>query len=170
MVDKQTFNLQEKEWLIDNPDNIKMGRTWLMDYLGKCKGKILFVGVNSYTKEYYKFVPNPELFETVDICPKRGKKGGSPHKHHICDFKQLNIKEHQYDHIILNGIDGFQGYEIHNDSIFLDTRPKYHCYEQLELLDPAEANIPKLIKMYISFFNTLMLRESQSSNLIPVLF
>ena len=97
------------------------GREWLeKKYLSFLSGSILFVGVNTYTKHYPELVKNPELFETVDICPERGKLGGSKYKHHVCDFKSLNPEEYQYDHICLYGIHGFYGHEINTGNLIND--------------------------------------------------
>lgn len=104
-------------------------RGWLVyECLPKMQGTILFVGVNDYTKGYDKIVPNPNGFETVDICPKRGKLGGSETKHHVCDFKELDPAKHSYDHVILFGLHGFNGYNINNESLFQDLQ---HAHDLL---------------------------------------
>ena len=96
-------------------------RGWLVyELLPKLQGTILFVGVNDYTKGYDKIVPNPNGFETVDICPERGKLGGSETKHHVCDFKELDPRKHSYDHVVLFGLHGFEGYNIDNGRLFED--------------------------------------------------
>ena len=99
----------------------KPSRKWLIyQALPKMQGSILFVGVNDYTKYYQYIVPNPNTFETIDICPERGKVGGSDSKHHVGDLKELDPRQHSYDHIILFGLHGFEGYNINNESLFTD--------------------------------------------------
>ena len=99
----------------------KPSRDWLIyQALPKMQGGILFVGVNDYTKYYQYIVPNPATFETIDICPERGKAGGSDSKHHVGDLKSLDPRHHCYDHIILFGLHGFKGHNISNESVFDD--------------------------------------------------
>ncbi len=80
-------------------------REWLTkEYLASLTGKILFVGVNYYNAEYYKFVKNPETFETIDLVPERAQFG-SPYKHHVGDFLEFD-PGYKYDHICLFGVMG----------------------------------------------------------------
>lgn len=80
-------------------------RNWLISkYLPSLSGTVLFVGVDSYTKQYWQYVKNPELFETIDSLPSQAAYG-SPFKHYIKDFLDF-YPTYQYDHICLFGVMG----------------------------------------------------------------
>ncbi len=85
--------------------HIANDRKWLKhEYLSSLEGTILFVGVNYYNEDYYKYVKTPETFETIDLLPERSKFG-SPYKHHVGDFLQFD-PGYKYDHICLFGVMG----------------------------------------------------------------
>ena len=108
---------------------IKQCRRWLMaDYLCQIEGTILNVGVASYNYRYCEIVKDPSKYYTIDICPERSKKGGNhihPENNFVGDLKSHYEK---YDHICLFGIHGFEGYEIHNNEVYMDL---IHCDENL---------------------------------------
>jgi len=80
-------------------------RQWLQnEYLPQISGKILYVGVGSYTQSYYLLTQTPEQFETVDIDETK-KKFGSPFGHYVADFLDLEPTG-EYDHCCLFGIMG----------------------------------------------------------------
>lgn len=99
-------------------------RKWLTEtYLPLLEGRVLFVGVHTYNKEYYNYVKNPELFETIDILPHH-LQYGSPYVHHIGDFLTFD-PGYQYDHICLFGILGMhdaEGYDGGKYTIDSDER------------------------------------------------
>ena len=78
-------------------------------YLPKLGGKVLYVGVLA-TDDLHQYVPNPELFETIDIDPKV-EKGISPYKHYVGDFNDFK-EEYKYDHISLHGLWGDEVYYV----------------------------------------------------------
>jgi len=67
-------------------------------YLPNCNGSILFVG---YDKDwtYDKYVPNPNLFETLDYDVTKNTT-------HVCDFTYSFKSNKKYDHISLHGLWG----------------------------------------------------------------
>lgn len=75
-------------------------------YLPTLKGSVLYVGVGTFTAFYHKLVKNPELFHTLDAL-KKVAQYGSPYGHAICDLRDFEPQEEQYDHVALYGVFGF---------------------------------------------------------------
>jgi hypothetical protein len=150
-------DLPERQWLIKK-------------YLPSLSGKILFVGVNDYNAEYYKYVRTPEGFETLEILAERARYG-SPYTHHIGDF--LNFDPgYKYDHICLFGVLGLPaGTPKVNESVYtiVDentlTQALVHANDLLSIggtlqLGPSTGCIPECGTAYwIDRFAKFPLRE-----------
>lgn len=79
-------------------------RGWLEhSYLPSLSGKILYVGVGSYTREYHLLTKNPLQFVTLDY-DKEKACFGSPYGHHIADL--LTFEADPFDHVSLFGVMG----------------------------------------------------------------
>ena len=70
-------------------------------YLPNITGRVLSVGVASYTMKYPRMVPDDCQYETIDIKPERAQYGAP--RHYIDEFLKHN--QGQYDHIVLIGLD-----------------------------------------------------------------
>jgi hypothetical protein len=80
-------------------------RHWIThSYLPSLKGRVLFVGVATYTKNYHKYATQCTHFETLDFDPKTAPYG-SPQKHYVADFLKFN-PGYLYDHISIFGVLG----------------------------------------------------------------
>jgi hypothetical protein len=81
-------------------------RLWLeKSYLPTCSGRMLFIGVGSYTVNYPYYTKTPSLFETIDCLEERAQYG-SPFKHHVSDLL-LFEPEYLYDQVSFFGILGY---------------------------------------------------------------
>lgn len=103
------FHSKEPERYTSYSDNRsdfpQPARCWLEDeYLPQISGKMLFIGVGSYTQEYHLLTQTPELFETVDLDETKSQFG-SPFGHYTVDFLELGPNR-EYDHCCLFGILG----------------------------------------------------------------
>ena len=58
-------------------------------------------------------------FHTADKSEERAKWGSS-YNHFVGDFKNMNPNEYQFDHVILFGIHGFEGFKIDNHAVIND--------------------------------------------------
>lgn len=104
---QHVFNyLYFKSWKIGiwQPPDRKFIKEVIFPYfnsLGDCR-RVLFVGVQSYTRNYENFFPRAK-FETVDSDEKVAKYGASTHQTvDICEFDGG-----QYDLVFLNGVIGY---------------------------------------------------------------
>jgi hypothetical protein len=83
--------------------NSQNDRRWLeQEYLPQLVGRVLYVGVSSYTTCYWNRVPEPEKFETIDLAENRACFG-SPFRHYVGNFLELT-PACCYDHIALYGL------------------------------------------------------------------
>lgn len=74
--------------------------------------KVLFVGVQKYTKSYEKYFVNTHL-ESLDTDPLQASWGFK--MHHVCSLQELSeSKMHYYDVIIMNGVIGY-GLNVQDD-------------------------------------------------------
>ena len=81
------------------------GRDWLeRTYLPCLEGRILYVGVGSYTTQYPFLTKTPWLFETIDFAQDKAQFG-SPFVHHTADFMMFQ-PNYKFDHICLFGVMG----------------------------------------------------------------
>lgn len=80
-------------------------RKWLRtEYLPSLNGTALYIGVRWYCEDYWKLVPDPDLFCTVDIDPAQAHFG-SPKNHYVCDATSLLVRS-RYDHVSAFGLFG----------------------------------------------------------------
>jgi hypothetical protein len=87
-------------------EKIQDERTWLeKNYLPACSGRMLYIGVGSYTVNYPYYTQAPDLFETVDFLEERAKFG-SPFKHYVTDILLFH-PEYLYDNVSFFGILGY---------------------------------------------------------------
>lgn len=80
-------------------------REWLEGaYLPALSGNILYVGVGSYTRDYYRLTKTPLQFMTLDYD---GEKAcfGSPYGHYTADLLTFEPEE-LFDHVSLFGVMG----------------------------------------------------------------
>ena len=140
-------------------------RPWLTgDYLPSLSGRVLSVGVGSYTTEYYLLTKNPELFETVDHDMEKALFG-SPSGHYTMDFLEF-YSPYLYDHVCLYGMLGFplvtptSFYSIVDDpSIKMAIK---HAHDLLKvggtlLLGPSWGIVPgQSIDFWINTFTALL--------------
>lgn len=76
----------------------------LLKHLPECLGRTLSVGCHEFNKFDHLAVPNPVLYETIDL-EERYAPYGSPFKHHVGDFLRFN-PINQFDDVILFGVLG----------------------------------------------------------------
>lgn len=107
-------------------------RLWLTtEYLPSLKGRVLFVGVDTYNKNHHLLVQNPELFETIDTLPEQAQYG-SPYCHHVGDFLEFD-PGYLYDHICLFGVMGHAKSKTQNLSEDGDNKKAIrHAHELLK--------------------------------------
>ncbi len=93
--------------LLNNP-SLYYGHTdrlyMILKYLPECSGRTLSVGCHEFNKFDFLAVPDPVLYETIDL-EERYASYGSPFTHHVGDFlsfKPVNL----YDDVILFGVLG----------------------------------------------------------------
>jgi hypothetical protein len=80
-------------------------RTWLeQTYLPSLSGKILYVGVGSYTTHYHCLTKSPNQFATLDF-DKEKACFGSPYIHYVADFLTFPA-DLLFDHVSLFGVMG----------------------------------------------------------------
>lgn len=90
----------------------------LLKHLPECQGRTLSVGCHEFNKFDHLAVPNPSLYETIDL-EERYAAYGSPFKHHVGDFLRFN-PINQFDDVILFGVLGIpnDGVESENYTMF----------------------------------------------------
>jgi hypothetical protein len=76
----------------------------LLKHLPECHGRTLSVGCHEFNKFDHLGVPNPLLYETIDLEESYAAYG-SPFKHHVGDFLSFN-PINQFDDVILFGVLG----------------------------------------------------------------
>jgi len=76
----------------------------LLKHLPECIGRTLSVGCHEFNKFDHLGVPNPLLYETIDL-EELYAPYGSPFKHHVGDFLSFN-PINQFDDVILFGVLG----------------------------------------------------------------
>lgn len=76
----------------------------LMKHLPECRGRTLSVGCHEFNKFDHLAVPNPLLYETIEL-DERYALYGSPSTHHVGDFLSFN-PINQFDDLILFGVLG----------------------------------------------------------------
>tara|TARA_Y100000593_G_scaffold17200_1_gene34373 strand:+ start:2318 stop:2872 length:555 start_codon:yes stop_codon:yes gene_type:complete len=126
-------------------------------YLPKLKGRILFVGYSS-DYNYDLLVPNPDLFESVDIDETKNPT-------HVCDFIYEFESEYKYDHISLHGLWG-------NGFVFIDgklSENKYGHGRQVETLKLSKMVYHSIQKAHsmLEIGGTLEIGPN-TNNVIPI--
>lgn len=102
--EKDIKDVANLEAIVHGYEKLGPARNWLeKTYLPKLQGRILYVGVGSYTTHYHKLTKTPELFETIDFAIDKAKFG-APH-HHVGEFMTFN-PDYPFDHICLFGVMG----------------------------------------------------------------
>ncbi len=126
-------------------------------YLPNLKGRVLFVGYSS-DYNYDSLVPNPDLFESVDVDKSKNPT-------HVCDFMHEFESEFKYNHISLHGLWG-------NGFVFIDTNLSEKKYghgrevETLKLSKMVYHSIQKAHSM-LTVGGTLEIGPN-TNNIIPI--
>ena len=90
-------------WAYETVD--KPARVWLENsYLPALYGKVLYVGIGSYTREYHLLTRTPSQFMTLDYDIDKASFG-SPYGHYIADLLTFKSEE-LFDHVSLFGVMG----------------------------------------------------------------
>jgi len=90
-------------------------RQYLIEkYIPVLTGSLLFVGVGSYTKNYYLLNSKLE-FITIDFLQER-QIYGSPMDHFVTDFLKFN-PQRKFNHICLFGVFGHEEISRTNSKI-----------------------------------------------------
>jgi hypothetical protein len=71
------------------------------------KGRCLFVGVAPYTRDYYRLVPDPEQFYTLDVDPGKAAYG-SPWGHVVGEMEEYEPRE-KFQTVVLASLFGYKG-------------------------------------------------------------
>jgi hypothetical protein len=136
---KNAIELYEsnKSWY----DYLPERKFMILDFLPKCEGHTLSVGVHSFNKNDEAACNKECLYETIDI-DDRCSNFGSSYKHTTVDFLDYN-PNYKFDNIILFGVlgipDGLGGYEytLHkNESIISEKIDKILSKNGKVLLGP----------------------------------
>jgi|GEM_PF-5919480 hypothetical protein len=111
-------------------------REWLeRSYLPALSGKVLYVGVGSYTREYHLLTKTPLQFATLDYDVEKALFG-SPYGHHTADFLTFQTEE-PFDHVSLFGVMG------HPPTV---TTSKYNIIDE-EAISQAVQQADRLVKV-----------------------
>lgn len=88
-------------------------RKWIEEeYLPSLTGKVLYVGVAEYTKNYADLAVKADQFITIDSDPEKSIYGATDH--YMGDFLSLKGEPFLFDHISLYGIFGYP-HSLSND-------------------------------------------------------
>ena len=100
-----------------------------MVYLPQITGRVLSVGVASYTMKYPRMVPSDCQYETIDIDPERAQYGAP--RHYVGDF--LKHEKGLYDHVVLMGLDPHNMPDGVTDWLKWQSELMYHAWVMLRV-------------------------------------
>jgi hypothetical protein len=108
-------------------------REWLeASYLPSLFGRVLYVGVGSYTRQYHLLTKSPEQFTTLDYEVEKACFG-SPYGHHTVDFLTFPSEE-PFDHVSLFGVMGHPPTVTTSKYTLIDAKTISQAFQQADRL------------------------------------